>query len=191
MPKQDSFLDTGTILPIGVPYSNKSRVKQNCKRESFIHLGTVKFYNWNKSSSKSLENYFISLRDKTGLNIKLVDITMNQFVDMILKSPHPYDLTVVALDAVDINYDAYFSPIIDDKSIIDVKRNPLKKLYKSFKKNGVTKDGVESINSNILNKHLILPLYQEVRDFYFPSYIKSLTLGKSDLEYLEVSELRI
>jgi len=191
MSKQKSFLDTGTILPIGIPYSKKSRVKQNCNKKIVDGFSTVKFYNWNKSSSKSLESYFSSLKKKLGLDIKVVNITMNQFVDMILKSPHPYDLTAVALDAVDINYEAYFSPIIENKSIIDVKRKHLRKLYKSFKMNGVTKDGVESINSDILNKHLILPLYQEVRDFYFPKHIKSLTLGKNDLEYLEISELRI
>ena len=191
MPEQNSFLDVGTILPIGIPYAKKERVAQKCDPQKSKSKSIFKFYNWNKSSSDSLKTYFRKLKEKTGLNIEVIDITMNQFVEMILKSPHPYDLTVVALDATDVNYNTYFSPIIDSKSVIDIKRGELQSLYKDFKSNKPTEKSVYSITSKISEMHLILPLYQEVRDFYFPKYIKSLTLGKNDLEYLEISELRL
>ena len=189
MPEQKDFLDVGTILPIGIPYSRKEKILQNCKPKKSI--GIVKFYNWNKSSTNSLKSYFSNLQKRTGLSIQVIDITMSQFVEMILKSPHPYDLTVVALDATDVNYNAYFSPIIDEKSVVDIERKELQKLYEKFKANKPNEQSVDAITSQILKRHLLLPLYQEVRDFYFPKHVKSLTLGKNDLEYLEISELRL
>jgi hypothetical protein len=191
MPKQKNFLDVGSILPIGIPFSKQGKIAQDCDFSSIKRDEVIKFYNWNKSSSISLKGFFTNLKRKTGLNIEVIDISMNQFVDMVLKSPHPYDLTVVALDAIDVNYNAYFSPVIDKKSILDVKRKRLDKLYNKFKDTKPNEFSVRSITSAISKEHLLLPLYQEVRDFYFPKHVKALTLGKNDLEYLEINELEL
>ena len=189
MPEQERFLDVAGVLPIGIPRSNKGQVEQKCETNKLVNNRGLKFFNWNKSSSNSLKNYFTKLKEETGIDIQVIDITMSQFVEMVLKSPHPYDLTVVALDAIDIDYDAYFSPIIDDTSILDVERNDLKHLYDQYKKNK-SEDNIDYISSKILERNLLLPLYQEVRDFYFPAHVEGLILGKNDLEYLEISELR-
>ncbi len=188
MPKQINFLNIGSILPSGIPHSKEGLAKQECSANSKSITRELKFYNWNKSSSKSLRKYFAQIKNRTGISIQVVDITMNQFVEMVLKSPHPYDLTIVALDAIDVDYNAYFSPVIDETSIIDIERPSLRRLYNYYKKSkDDTKIGL--ISSKILERSLLLPLYQEVRDFYFPKHVKGLVLGKNDLEYLEISEL--
>ncbi|MCT4642772.1 MAG: hypothetical protein N4A33_10805 [Bacteriovoracaceae bacterium] len=190
MPKQLSFTDIKTILPIGIPSAKKGKAAQNCKKLEKLSP-KYKFYNWNKSSSESLKNYFADLKEKTNILIEVVDITMDYFVEIILKNPHPYDLTVAALDAVSIDYDAFYSPVLSDVSVIDFRDDKSQKLYNKFKT--ANKKGLilEDLNKAILESNLILPLYQEVRDFYYPKQIKNLNLGIDDLEYLEIGDLKI
>ena len=119
------------------------------------------------------------------------DITMN---DIAFKSPHPYHLTIAALDAVRADYSAYFSPLLSNKSLLDIKlpgvHSILEKALNATQGSEKLKC-VKLVNQQIAQTAIVLPLYQEVRKFYFPKRIKNLRLGENDLEYIEIGELKI
>ena len=191
MPKQQEFADIQNVLPMGVPGSKKGKAQQNCNSKSSDK--EYLFYNWNKTSRSALQSFFVEFHQKTGITIKIVDISKNDFVNIVLKSPHPYHLTVVAIDAVRADYDAYFAPLVSKKSVFDIELPQARKVFKKI----ANLDGQEKlrhidlVNQHLANSALILPLYQEIRKFYFPKQIKNLKVGGNDLEYIEVGELEI
>ena len=87
----------------------------------------------------------------------------------------------------------FFGPLISsEKSILDLPLGKGKKILSEIN-NSLTPQKnlqlIEKMNKYIESEYVILPLYQEVRKFYFPQHIKGLKLGRDNLEYLEIAEI--
>jgi hypothetical protein len=101
---------------------------------------------------------------------------------------------IVAMDAVRPDYSAFYEYFIDgDKTLLDINlpiENLLKKLYYKEDKNKIIKL-TEAINLQFRKNAIVLPLYQEVRNFYYPRKIKNLEIGQDFLEYPTIAEINL
>ena len=109
MPKQPEFPNVKTVLPIGILGAESGLTDQICP-DSIDKVKNIIFTNWNHSSSKLLKEYFDELKAKHDIEIKVKNVSMSDFVNTIFDNPHPYNLTVVAIDAVRTDYEAFFWP---------------------------------------------------------------------------------
>ena len=195
MPKQKQFKDIKTILPIGILGAKEGRPIQKCTGNSKLkskYEGL--FINWKKDSYSILSSYVASLNKKLGASIKLENIGQSELLKAIFQSPHPYDLVILALDSVRPDYAAYYEYFFKaGKSLIDIPLPELEKLYKNLKTSNKSAERlqyVDKINTLLQGKKVVLPLYQEVRRFYFPKRLKNIRAGRNFLEYPEIGEIR-
>ncbi len=195
MPKQNNFQDISNILPIGMVGASPQKPQQHC--EKIIKLNKsieLKFINWKEGTKDFFTNYFDLFYKKHNIRIKVEQITLNDLLKLAFNKPHPYDLAIVALDTVRPDYSAFYGYLIGEKNnLIDVDipiTDDLKELMLEEDSIKIV-SLVKKINRKIHDSITILPLYQEVRDFYYPKNIKHLNLGRNFLEYPDVADLRL
>ena len=119
---QKKFKWIKTILPIGMPYSKEGLVKQKCLKEDFQGLQSQKlvFLNWRQDNVEAITAFFKSFSLEFGIKVHIQNASLSSFVDQVLKKPHNYQMTVVALDTVRPDFSAFFSYIAgSSESLID------------------------------------------------------------------------
>ncbi|MBF0361148.1 MAG: hypothetical protein HQK49_09060 [Oligoflexia bacterium] len=197
VPNQKDFLSIKNILPIGLRQAQEGLPKQECNKHirAKVNGKSITFLNWKDDNIESLTNYLKNLKKEFNVNIKLKNVSLNEFINVVLTKPHPYQLTVVALDTVRPDYSAFYYYLAGYKDCLtDIEIPPIKATLTNIQNTKEFKDQlpfVDIINKEIEKNKIILPLYQEMRKFYYPPRIKGLMLGENYLEYPEVSELEI
>jgi hypothetical protein len=192
-PKRNQYADITTILPLGIVGGEKGLPNQSCPK----NLGSMRefvIYNWNVDNQLSLKKYFSEIEKQHGIKVKIKNIKMSEFANLVLKDTHPYDMAVIALDAVSEDYEAFFGPLVNKVRVIDVKAPKSAKLLGEI--NNLRDDDkrvkiIRALNDQLNRKKVVLPLFQEVRQFYFPDHLTGLKLGRDSLEYLNIAEIKL
>lgn len=195
MPGQDSFFDIATILPVGIAGAQEGMPSQVCdKRLQPAKASDLVFFNWKTDNLAELQRFFKSLAEFTNLHVTAQAIEPVDFLNIVLSRPHPYHLTVVALDAPQPNYDTFYDFILQKGSVTDVDLSPARALYAQLKASASAAEQVaiiDKLNAQLRAEAIILPLYQEVRPFYYPKRLRGMVIGRDYLEYPRVGELRL
>jgi len=190
-----NFSDIDGVLPVGVASASTKKVKQNCNISRQFNLNRpLTFINWNAENIHALRDLFSSFEKITGIQIKIKTVSTTEFVRELFGSRKDYDLYVIAIDAVRPDVVPFLEPIVhSQKRIIEIGPTFDRELEILEGNHSIIESSTiaEKINRAILDSHIILPLYQENRTFYYPHKIKNLTIGRDFLEYPEVVNLRL
>ena len=198
MPGQKEFFNIANILPIGMIGAKEGLAKQSCNPDyeylkSYKAKASLKLWNWKSDNLAQMTKFVENLNKHLRLNIKLINVDENKLIEEAFKKPHPWDLVIVALGATAPSYSAFIKYLFDDKYLLyDLKiPNNIKSVFQEISRND---DGIKSNIGKILayltKERSVLPLYQEVRKFYYPKDLKNLGLGNTLLEYPEVGVIQ-
>lgn len=191
MPGQIDFQDIGNILPIGVSGAMPQKSEQTCHETSHQPIKPLMFINWKKNSHRNLEDYFKKFTGKTNVPVSIQDYTTEDFIKELFLKKHKYNLAIIALDAVRPDHIPFYEFLINNRySLFDIELNWLRKqvsLLPQYILSNAMEDQIKNMNSFLKEERLILPLYQEVRRFYFPRKLKNYITGQNFLEYPEIS----
>ncbi|OGR95175.1 MAG: hypothetical protein A2V88_01460 [Elusimicrobia bacterium RBG_16_66_12] len=195
-PSQVEFHDIKSILPVGVPGALAGKPAQSCampKRPQGERRPLV-FVNWRTDNDRQLQEFVEDFTRRTGIPVEIKKITLSALVDVVFKRPHPYQLMVIALDAVRPDHSAFLDYIIKKDGLIDFDLPQAKVLYGRMEREDDAAKRtalVSGITSDISREAAVLPLFQDVRRFYYPKEIRNFVIGKGFLEYPEIGELRL
>ncbi len=196
MPGRDSFQDVATLLPVGIEGAMKGKAEQDRSSVGCQKLKNKKitFVNWKDGNAESLKKYFELFQEKSGIPVSVYSIALTEFASKIVHEPRDFNLSIVALDAVSPDITAFFGPLFGDPiSVLGHGSADGKKLYAELKKEYGTarrKEILAELLKEIKSDSIILPLFQEVRTFYYPKYLKGLNMGQNFLEYPSIGEVR-
>jgi hypothetical protein len=94
-----------------------------------------------------------------------------------------YDMVIMAVNNERARPEEYLQLFLDPKKrIVSV---PLEDLERSMSQSGEVK--AAELNRELLKRAVVLPLFQPVRTFYYPKYVKSVQFGASFYEYPEIA----
>ena len=193
-PNKKRFYDITTILPVGVPGGRSGKPVQFCGRG--ITKGfrkSVVLANATKGNQIQLEKWAESFYKTTGIRVEIKNYSAQELVKTLFKRPHPYDLVRISFSVIQPEYDTFFKDFVVKDGFIDYDLPYLSALRDSMLK---TEDDQErtriaiKMAENLSSEAVILPLYQEVRTFYYPADIKNLFVGRGFTEYPEVADFR-
>lgn len=191
MPAQKEFYDIANILPVGIIGAKNEKPFQDCKLLKPKH-NKLKFVNWKSDNVEQISNYFRIFSKKLNIQTTIENISASEFLLRVIETPHRYDLTVVALDATRPDGNIFYQYLVGKgQRLLDFNIPQAEELYDKLIHGEVEKekrDIIEKLNKTLQEEAVILPLYQEVRRFYYPKRIKNLRLGKDFLEYPEISD---
>ena len=195
LPAQKNFLDLKTILPIGMPGAQSGLPAQNCVRSMFdVHLSTPIIYLNNRNdNSVQLQKVGETFKRRTGIPFSIVRYPREQVAAIKRQRPRPFNLTVVVVDAVMSNYEAFFGPFLDSSGYHDFDDTILRKLYGELvitDEEGVKLEIVKKMILELDRQGVVLPLYQIKGRLYYPKGLKNFEVGKGFLEYPEVADFR-
>ena len=193
-PNKKRFNDIATILPVGVPGARSGKPIQVCDRRIMgSYRKSVVFANISKNNQAQLEKYAEAFHKITGIRIKIKNYTVQELVKTLFKRPHPYDLVLISFSVVQPEYDTFFKDFVVKDGFIDYDLPHLAVLRDSMLQ---AEDDQERTNiavriaDDLSKEAVVLPLYQEVRTFYYPADIKNLLIGRGFTEYPEVADFR-
>lgn len=196
MPDQKTFKDISTVFPIGISGALPGLPLRSCNLPDKHNriLPELVFLNWKKGNKEPLTKTFLNFEKKTGLHIAVNDATESYLVNTALKPPHPYHLFIVALDSTRPSPIPFVGHFFDDSQrLVDFALPSGAQISEALKMTVDSKD-MEKLSKEVIkllqDNYVVLPLYQEVRDFYYPKKVKGLALTKDFLQYPFIAELR-
>ena len=191
MPKQTGFHDIRSILPLGVEGASGGQAAQDCAQTTPTTSHPLVFVNWKKGNRESLSNYLSRFEERTHLTVSISTLTESDFATALISSPRPFNLSIVAFDAVKPDYDSFFGPFSGDPvEISDYHSLRVRAAYKDLKIASEEQEiqrAVSNLNQLLADEAWALPLYQEVRRFYYPKGLRGLSLGENFVEYPEIA----
>ena len=195
-PNAKQFYDIQTLLPMGVRGGRPGRPLQKCLnpyREKIRALKPFVLANWRKESLAPLETFAADFYVKTGIRIKIKQYEVQELVKTLFVRPHPYDMVLINFSVVQPEYDIFLRDFLVEGSLVDFNMPKLTALRgKMIKEEAgpVTEAMAVSIAEGLGKEAAVLPLFQEVGNFYYPANIKNLIIGKGFTEYPEVGDFR-
>lgn len=194
VPQRKDFYDISNMLPVGVPGAEAGAPRQECRGSTVIsHPSELTFLNLAYNNDKTLNEVFSAFHKRTGIKIVTRTYPDDQIDAALFQSPRRYNLTIVVMDAVRPNHEAFFEYLIKKTGYFDADNPTLTDLYQKMlkepeeeKKNALAKTIAEKLDAEAL----VLPLYQNAATFYYPGNIKNIILGRGFIEYPEVADFR-
>lgn len=191
-PKTENVYDIANILPLGMVGAKAGRPAQSCGNLKASGISLI-LANWRDDNQEGLAKLANEFEKKTGVSIKVKNYLPAELVKIIHDRPRPYNLLVMAIDAVRPNYEAFLSPFFREKAYIDSKPRKAAALYAKMN----SEFGEEAraplameIADELGREGIALPLYQVGGVFYYPKGIRNLEAGRGFLEYPEVADFR-
>lgn len=187
--------DIANILPLGIPGARRGLPNQRCAPDPHAARGIpLIFASWKRNGEQKLARSLADFSAKTGIAVELRATSESAFVKNFFSPLRDHHLAVVSVDAIAPDYASFFGPLFGDPIYLTRVRVPTAKaVYESLLRET---DAVlrlrlaDELNGLIEENAMLLPLYQEVREHYYPRDLKGLTSGQNFLEYPEVAELR-
>lgn len=192
-PHKKSFVQIQSVFPVGISGAKAGAPPQNCTTEKFRGTTELIFTAWRPYTAEAFEEYFKGFEKKYGVSIKVRVMAPSEFLQTALERPHPYNLTIIGLDATRPEYSAFLDGVLPKDGFFDFDMPTLATKYEKMRHEN---DAVlqaklaAALAEEISNRSLLLPLYQDQRVFYYPSKIKNLSVGREFLEYPEVADFR-
>ncbi len=195
-PAKGDFFDVGSVLPIGVPGAQQGLPRQDCTA-ALAGLknkhATIVFSNWRTDNDAEMSRFAEKFYKDTGVHIKMVRYPPAEFKKMLHTRPRPYNLTIMHLDAVVPNHQAFLEVFFREDGYLDF---DLPSGAKTFASMLVEEDAgrrhslAMSVVDQLRKEAVALPLYQSVRVFWYPGKIKNVVVGKGFIEYPEIGDFR-
>lgn len=190
-PEQKSFYHIKSPLPVGLKGGEKGVISQQCHPATLASTFKGKefiFVNWNDAVQSNVEAFWQKFNAKFGVHVKVKKMALNEFILKALQVPHDFDLSIMAIDGVEEGSYDFFKCLVDQQKIID-QDYPLLKDYIS--KLIYDDSSLEQVAHFITEKRIVLPLFQEIRPFYWPHYYGNFKdqdnfLGQPQLGKLEL-----
>jgi hypothetical protein len=196
-PTRKDFRDIQNVLPVGVPGALPGPPPQDCR--GVLRTGPAPaghgliFVNWRKESHEALKKVLAGVNRKSGLDTRLKDVSPDLLTPLLFRRPHPFNLLVIAFDAVRSDQSAFFDYLLRKDGYLDFDMPEVVAKYETMLRSENEDEAnvlAGEVARDISRRRVALPLYQEVRGFYYPENISNLLVGKGFLEYPEVADLR-
>jgi len=194
-PGMTEFYDLMTVLPVGVPGAQAGRPEQVC---GAVPLRSVRhplvLVDWRSGNEAPLRAVLAAFTRKTGIPVELRNVNPNALMELAVKHQHPYNLVVLIGGSARAAYDIYFNYTLSRNRQIDFDLTKARQLYARL---GEEDDSVKQtmlameIAAEISRQAAVLPLFQDVRRFYYPRGLKNLTIGRDFLEFPEVGDFEL
>jgi MarR-like DNA-binding transcriptional regulator SgrR of sgrS sRNA len=193
-PQDHSFNDISTILPVGVPGGSPGVPEQVCAADSALRSGkTVTLAAVDRNNREMLLRAADRFYKKTGIKIIVRMYDAGDLVKTLFKRPHPYDMITIRYSVVQPEYETFFKDFSVRNGFLDYDLPEVSSLRKRLLEAEEDQEKsvlVAKINDELRDEAVVLPLYQEVRTFYYPKKIRNLAIGKGFTEYPEVADFR-
>lgn len=191
-PHKKKFNDISTILPVGVPGGVAGKPEQHC--QPLKNYGrAVRLAAIARGNETQVEEYAQSFRRLTGVEMKVQFYSAHELVKLLFSRPHPFDMVAISFSVVQPEYETFFKDFVANDGLIDYDLPQVAGLRKSLLQLE-DEQGKADLASKIANElgreAVVLPLYQEVRTFYYPSEIKNMMVGRGFTEYPEVADFK-
>lgn len=194
-PTKKDFHSIKTVFPMGVPGGAAGLPAQVCDKKIKDGLKDREFVfaNWREDNLKQIENFSREFHRVTGVKMRVVNSSPQTLIKKLHKFPRPFNAIVLHLDAIRAEQSAFFDVFLLKDGYLDFPLPRISEMYQDMQ----TKENQEDrshIGANIAetlkNEHVVLPLYQEERTFYYPKEIKNLNVGVGFIEYPEIAEFK-
>ena len=188
VPDKTDFYNIATVLPVGLAGAQPGKPQQTCQKQMRAS-GTLVFANLRTGNEKQMQSFAESFRVKTGLTVKILNFTPPDFVAALAAHPKKYNLVIISADTSGDDT----TPFLNYFDWIDYPLPHLKAWYDRLvladdpaTKARLTADIADGFAEN----HVVLPLYQNARSYYYPAGIKNIIVGRGFMEYPEVGDFR-
>ncbi len=194
-PGQAFFKDIKTILPIGVPGAQSGKPDQHCNLNgaSPKRFGKVSFWNWKDNNREQLKQFLDHFSSKIGIEIEYQEVAPERLFSIVKHDEQKHELIVIGLSANEFHYRDFYQYLLDPKHTI------LSKIPIDFRKEIDLLDArpslrlqselIQKLDSALFEKAVALPLFQQIRPFFYPKELKGLEFGSNFLAHPIVSEI--
>ncbi|HBB66322.1 MAG TPA: hypothetical protein DCZ93_03265 [Elusimicrobia bacterium] len=194
-PQKKEFYDVKTVLPVGVPGAAPGRPEQACVRRAGAKgkKREIVLYNHRSGNSAQLEKFAAEFNSLSGLTLKIVACTPQELVRVLHKAPRPFNLTVLGLDTVYPDYLTFFDCFVREDGYFDFKLPRIAALYAKLEREAdpdLKLALVKELLGELSKEAVVLPLYQNIKRFYYPKKIKNLNIGRGFMEFPDVADFR-
>lgn len=192
-PHKKKLNDIASILPVGVPGARAGKPEQVCSRKYAGFARPVILAAVLRDNKELLEKFAESFRQASGVSLKIKYYTAQDLVNTLFTHPHPYDMVAISFSVVQPEYETFFKDFAVKDGLLDYKLPRLAALREELlrSEDESQKTTLASrIADELVRETVVLPLYQEVRTFYYPSEIKNMMIGRGFTEYPEVADFR-
>lgn len=197
-PARSTFFDLKTLLPVGVPGAQPGKPAQICDKSALPPRNSTPplvFVDWAGENEAPLRGLLTRFTEETGIAVELKRTTLSDLASVILKRPHPYNLAVIALDAVRPDAQSFLDYVVTPVGLLDVDLPKASRMYPLMlaEKNPTLRRSLTIEIMNEITRHaVVLPLFQDARRFYYPTGIKNINTGDGfQGEYPNIGELRL
>lgn len=193
-PQKKGFSAISTILPVGVPGGRPGVPARECRVDSKKNAGTTLLIAAvDRDNAAELRIVADRFYERTGIRLSFKTYSAGELVKLLFKRPHPYDMVPIMYSVVQPEYETFFKDFSVKDGFLDYDLPLVLRLRKELL--GAEDDQkklriINDINSELVREAVVLPLFQEVRKFYYPAEIKNLLIGKGFTEYPEVADFR-
>ena len=125
--------------------------------------------------------------------MKIKFYSAQELVKTLFTRPHLYDMVAISFSVVQPEYETFFKDFAVKDGFLDYDLPRLSGLREELLKSEDEGEKVllaSKIADELIREAVVLPLYQEVRTFYYPAQIKNMMVGRGFTEYPEVSDFR-
>lgn len=193
-PKKDAFLDISNVLPMGIFGAAPGLPAQDCGYpKGRLREEELVLFNHRSGNTEQLEDLAKDFRSRTGLKMKVISRSPQELGKYLHKSPRPYNMVVIALGTITPDYRAILESIVKPDGYYDHQSSELKEIYaKLVQEPDPSRKNLLVLRflKKLREEFLVLPLYQNVKELYYPKMIKNITVGREFSEYPEIADFR-
>ncbi len=192
-PNKKKFNDISTILPVGVPGGVAGKPTQVCSSISRQDGRTAVLGTLARNKGGRLEEVFSGFYKATGIKVVVKYYSAQDLVATLYSRPHPYDMVAINFSVVQPEYETFFKDFVAKNGFLDYDMPDVSAMLVNLRR---SEDEHESsvaavrIASALNTKAVLLPLYQDIKTFYYPTDISNMMVGRGFTEYPEVADFR-
>jgi len=193
-PHAKRFNDISTILLAGVPGARPGSPAQECGADKRITGGKrIVLAAVDRDNRAQLQLVAADFFKKTGIKMDIHLYSAGDLVQVLFDRPHPYDMVPIVYSVVQPEYETFFKDFCVKDGFLDYNlpriaelRSRLLRVEDERQKSEIAVE----ITKALAEEYVVLPLFQEVKEFYYPAEIRNLVIGKGFTEYPEISDFR-
>lgn len=194
---EKQFNDVSTLFPVGIRGGKPGKLYRKCNLEltsSRNATRQIDFKIWEGVDVNGIENAFANVH----INGKKVPIIVhrkkyvNLIEDMIAKK---FDLALMVVDTRESSYHSFFDYIYDNnQTLVNPSGKEGYSLYNQLKNKSDLKDQYVislKLQQIVFSEHIVLPIFQPVRTFYYPKNVSGLYMLEDFLDFPNLSRIEL
>lgn len=192
-PHKKNFKDIASILPVGVPGGIAGKPAQACSSAMRQEGRTAVLGTLARNKGGRLERVFSRFYETTGIKVAVKYYSAQDLVATLYSRPHPYDMVAISFSVVQPEYETFFKDFVAKDGFVDYDLPDVAAMLGDLRRSEDEHETTEvagRIAAAMKAKAMLLPLYQDVKTFYYPADIRNMTVGRGFTEYPEVADFR-